>query len=41
MDTGHFEGTNNRIKVNKCMAYVYRDSAHFFLKINAPFPGIA
>jgi hypothetical protein len=33
------EGMNNRIKVIKRMAYGYRDSAYFFLKIRAAFPG--
>jgi len=33
------EGVNNRIKVIKRMAYGYRDTDHFFLKIRAAFPG--
>ncbi|MYN38932.1 ISL3 family transposase [Duganella sp. FT109W] len=39
MHTGQLEGINNRIKVMKRMAYGYRDSAFFFLKIKAAFPG--
>lgn len=39
MHTGQLEGINNRIKVMKRMAYGYRDSAYFFLKIRAAFPG--
>ncbi|TCP07373.1 transposase, partial [Crenobacter luteus] len=31
-------GINNRIKVMKRMAYGYRDSEYFFLKIRAAFP---
>jgi len=30
---------NNRVRVIKRMAYGYRDSAYFFLKIKATFPG--
>ncbi len=30
---------NNRIKVIKRMAYGYRDSEFFFLKIKSVFPG--
>lgn len=41
MHTGQLEGINNRIKVMKRMAYGYRDSAYFFLKIRAAFPGNA
>ncbi|MBF6727413.1 ISL3 family transposase, partial [Acinetobacter baumannii] len=33
------EGMNNRIKVIKRMAYGYRDTDYFFLKIRAAFPG--
>ena len=33
------EGVNNRIKVIKRMAYGFRDSEYFFLKIKAAFPG--
>lgn len=32
------EGVNNRIKVIKRMAYGFRDSKYFFLKIKAAFP---
>jgi transposase len=39
MHTGQLEGINNRIKVMKRMAYGFRDSAFFFLKIKAAFPG--
>ena len=39
MHTGQLEGINNRIKVIKRMAYGYRDSNYFFLKIKAAFPG--
>lgn len=39
MHTGQLEGINNRIKVMKRMAYGYRDSSFFFLKIKAAFPG--
>lgn len=39
MHTGKLEGINNRIKVIKRMAYGYRDTAFFFLKIRATFPG--
>lgn len=39
MHTGQLEGINNRIKVMKRMAYGYRDSEYFFLKIKAAFPG--
>lgn len=39
MHTGQLEGINNRIKVIKRMAYGYRDSGYFFLKIKAAFPG--
>lgn len=39
MHTGQLEGINNRIKVIKRMAYGYRDSDFFFLKIKAAFPG--
>ncbi|WP_446942002.1 transposase, partial [Pseudomonas aeruginosa] len=37
----YIEGVNNRIKVIKRMAYGFRDSAYFFLKIKAAFPGKA
>lgn len=39
MHTGQLEGINNKIKVIKRMAYGYRDSGYFFLKIKAAFPG--
>lgn len=39
MHTGQLEGINNRIKVMKRIAYGYRDSAFFFLKIKTAFPG--
>jgi transposase len=39
MHTGQLEGINNRIKVMKRMAYGYRDSEFFFMKIKAAFPG--
>lgn len=39
MHTGQLEGINNRIKVIKQMAYGYRDSEFFFMKIKNNFPG--
>lgn len=39
MHTGQLEGINNRIKVIKRMAYGYRDSEFFFMKIKSDFPG--
>jgi transposase len=39
MHTSVLEGVNNRIKVIKRMAYGFRDSEYFFLKIKAAFPG--
>jgi transposase len=39
LNTSVLEGMNNKIKVIKRMAYGYRDSAYFFLKIKAAFPG--
>ncbi|MAD72137.1 MAG: ISL3 family transposase, partial [Alcanivorax sp.] len=39
LNTSVLEGMNNRIKVIKRMAYGYRDSDCFFLKIKAAFPG--
>lgn len=39
LNTSVLEGMNNRIKVIKRMAYGYRDSDYFFLKIKAVFPG--
>ena len=41
MNTSILEGVNNKIKVIKRMAYGFRDSAYFFLKIKAAFPGKA
>ena len=41
MNTSVLEGMNNKIKVIKRMAYGYRDSDYFFLKIKAAFPGKA
>ncbi|OEC42051.1 hypothetical protein A7D27_12175 [Pseudomonas sp. 1D4] len=41
MNTSILEGVNNRIKVIKRMAYGFRDSTYFFLKIKAAFPGKA
>jgi transposase len=40
LSTGFLEGMNNKIKVMKRMAYGYRDTDYFFLKIRAAFPGI-
>jgi len=39
MSTSVLEGMNNRIKVIKRMAYGFRDTSYFFLKIKAAFPG--
>lgn len=39
LNTSVLEGMNNKIKVIKRMAYGYRDSEHFFLKIKHAFPG--
>ena len=39
MHTSLLEGVNNRIKVIKRMAYGFRDSDYFLLKIKAAFPG--
>jgi transposase len=39
LNTSVLEGMNNRIKVIKRMAYGYRDTKYFFLKIRAAFPG--
>ncbi len=41
MHTGQLEGINNRIKVIKRMAYGYRDTDYYFLKIKDAFPGNA
>ena len=38
MNSSTLEGVNNKIKVIKRMAYGFRDSAYFFLKIKAAFP---
>ena len=37
--TGTLEGINNKIKLIKRMAFGYRDTDYFFLKIRAAFPG--
>ena len=39
MNSSILEGVNNKIKVIKRMAYGFRDSAYFFLKIKHAFPG--
>lgn len=39
MHTGQLEEINNRIKIIKRMAYGYRDSEFFFMKIKNVFPG--
>lgn len=39
LSTSVLEGMNNRIKVIKRMAYGFRDTAYFFLKIRAAFSG--
>ena len=39
LNTSVLEGMNNKIKVIKRMAYGYRDSEYFFLKIKHAFPG--
>jgi len=41
MHTSELEGVNNRITVIKRMAYGYRDTEYFFLKIKDAFPGKA
>lgn len=41
LNTSILEGFNNKIKVIKRMAYGYRDTDYFFLKIRAAFPGRA
>uniref|UniRef100_UPI000481CF74 transposase n=1 Tax=Ferrimonas futtsuensis TaxID=364764 RepID=UPI000481CF74 len=41
LHTCKLEGMNNKIKVIKRMAYGYRDSDYFFLKIRTAFPGNA
>jgi transposase len=40
LHTSRLEGINNKIKVIKRMAYGYRDTDYFFLKIRAAFPGV-
>lgn len=40
INTSILEGFNNKIKVIKRMAYGYRDSEYFFMKIKAAFPGV-
>ncbi|MBY4679069.1 transposase, partial [Marinobacterium arenosum] len=39
LHTSRLEGINNKIKVIKRMAYGYRDTEYFFMKIKAAFPG--
>ncbi len=39
LHTCRLEGMNNKIKLMKRMAYGYRDTEYFFLKIKAAFPG--
>ena len=39
MHTGTLEGINNKIKLIKRMAFGYRNTDYFFLKIKAAFPG--
>lgn len=39
LNTSMLKGMINRIKVIKRMAYGYRDTEYFFLKIKAAFPG--
>lgn len=39
LNTSVLEGVNNRIKVIKRMAYGYRNTEYFFLKIRHTFPG--
>nr|WP_311567178.1 ISL3 family transposase [Photobacterium arenosum] len=39
LHTCRLEGMNNKIKVMKRMAYGYRDTGYFFLKIRSVFPG--
>lgn len=40
LHTSRLEGINNKIKVIKRMAYGYRDTEYFFLKIRDAFPGV-
>ncbi|WP_205729314.1 ISL3 family transposase [Ferrimonas aestuarii] len=39
LHTCRLEGMNNKIKLIKRMAYGYRDTEYFFLKIKSAFPG--
>ena len=39
LHTCRLEGMNNKIKLLKRMAYGYRDTDYFFLKIKSAFPG--
>jgi len=39
IDTGRLEGTNNRIKVIKRVAYGFHDPDYFALKVKQAFPG--
>ena len=39
MNFSILEGVNNKIRLIKLMAYGFRDSAYFFLKIKAASPG--
>ena len=39
MHTAILEGINNKIKLIKRMAFGYRNTDYFFLKIKAAFPG--
>lgn len=39
IDTGRLEGTNNRIKVIKRIAYGFHDPHYFTLKVKQAFPG--
>jgi transposase len=39
IDTGRLEGTNNRIKVIKRVAYGFHDPNYFALKVKQAFPG--
>lgn len=41
MNSSILEGVNNRITVIKRIAYGFRDSAYFYLKIKDAFPGKA
>lgn len=39
MNSRQMNGMNNQIKVIKRMVYGYRNTAYFFLRIRAAFPG--